>query len=177
MMVRDFQKIIGEEVKAQIEEKPTCLVACVGGGSNSIGLFYPYMKEESVRFVGVEAEGAASLSMGRIGVLHGSKSYLLYNEDGQIVNTHSIAPGLDYSGVGPEHSYLKCICRAEYYTVGDEQALKAFRWLAAEEGIITALESSHAIAWVLAGDFRESDVVVVNLSGRGEKDLGIVQNR
>jgi tryptophan synthase beta chain len=173
-IVRDFQSVIGKETKKQLKVKPTHLVACVGGGSNSIGLFYPFFKDRDVRFIGVEAEGAASLVNGRVGVLHGSRSYLLYDKNGQILNTHSIAPGLDYSGVGPEHSYYKDIRRARYYKVTDKGALDAFKWLARNEGIMPALESSHAIHWVMKNRWKKSDVVVICLSGRGEKDLGTV---
>lgn len=174
IMVRDFQSVIGNETKRQLKEKPTHLVACVGGGSNSIGLFHPFFKYDGVKFIGVEASGAASLYNGKIGVLHGSKSYLLYDKDGQILNTHSIAPGLDYSGVGPEHSFYKDINRAHYYKINDKGALKAFRWMVENEGIIPALESSHAICWVLNNKWHKKDVVVICLSGRGEKDMDIV---
>ncbi|MBN2406438.1 MAG: tryptophan synthase subunit beta [Elusimicrobia bacterium] len=174
MIVRDFQSVIGREVKKQIKEDPTHLVACVGGGSNSIGLFYPFFKDRETELIGVEAEGAASLGRGRIGVLHGSRSYVLYDDNGQIVNTHSVAPGLDYSGVGPEHAYFKDLNRARYCRIGDAAALKAFRWMVSSEGIIPALESSHAVAWVMKNKWKKKDIVVICLSGRGEKDLDIV---
>lgn len=176
-IVRDFQSVIGKEVKKQIDKKPTHLVACVGGGSNSIGLFYPFFKDKEVKLIGVEASGAASIVGGRIGILHGAKSYLLYNKDGQILDTHSIAPGLDYSGVGPEHSYYKAIKRAGYFKVGDEDAIKAFRWMTENEGIIPALEPSHAIWWVMNSKWKKSDSVVICLSGRGEKDIDIIRKK
>ncbi len=176
-MVRDFQSVIGREVKKQLNEKPTHLVACVGGGSNSIGLFYPFFKDSNVKFIGVEAEGAASILNGKVGVLHGAKSYLLYDNDGQILNTYSVAPGLDYSGVGPEHAHYKEIKRAEYFKVDDEGAVKAFRWMTENEGIIPALESSHAIWWVMNNKWKKSDCVVICLSGRGEKDIDIIRKQ
>jgi len=175
LIIRDFQSVIGREAKKQLKKRPTHLVACVGGGSNSIGLFYPFFNEKRVKLIGVEACGAASLARGRVGILHGAKSYLLYDRDGQIKQTHSIAPGLDYSGVGPEHSYFKDIKRASYYTVNDNEAVKAFRWIMKNEGIIPALESSHAIAWIMKNKWKKSDTVIVCLSGRGEKDLNTVR--
>ncbi len=174
MMVRDFQSVIGKEVKMQLKKTPTHLVACVGGGSNSIGLFYPFFKDK-IKMTGVEAAGAASLVNGNVGVLHGAKSYILYDRDGQVRNTHSIAPGLDYSAVGPEHAFYKTSGRAEYRKAEDSQALKAFDWMIRNEGIIPALESAHAIAWVMENKWKRDDVVVICLSGRGEKDLPIVR--
>lgn len=186
-MVRDFQKVIGQETRKQIFESigklPDMLVACVGGGSNAMGLFYPFLNDP-VEMVGVEAAGqgirsgkhAATLSAGRVGVLHGSKSYLLQDENGQIIETHSISAGLDYPGVGPELSSLKDLERVRYVSIGDNQTLEAFQMLCSLEGIIPALESSHAVAWAAeyASTRIDSEVIVVNLSGRGDKDLGIV---
>ncbi len=187
MMVRDFQKIIGEEVKDQMRNShgrfPDVLVACVGGGSNAMGLFHPFL-ETSATLVGVEAAGkgiasgkhAATLGEGSLGVLHGSKSYVLQDESGQIKEAHSISAGLDYPGVGPEHSFLKDAGRAHYVSVDDDEAMEAFHMLCRLEGIIPALESSHAVAYCLknAPHMSKDTVVVVNLSGRGDKDLGIV---
>jgi tryptophan synthase beta chain len=170
-IVRHFQSVIGREVKKQLKGGPDTIVACVGGGSNSIGIFAPFFKEKNIRFVGVEAAGCATLSKGKVGVLHGAKSYLLYDKTGQIKKTHSIAPGLDYSGVGPEHSFYKNSGRAEYVTVGDREALKAFRWLSQKEGIVPALESSHALAWAMKTKWKPGQKVVINLSGRGDKDI------
>ncbi|AEA48022.1 tryptophan synthase subunit beta [Archaeoglobus veneficus] len=186
-MVRDFQSVIGQETKKQILEVegclPDCIVACVGGGSNAIGIFYPFVKDK-VRLIGVEAAGegietgkhSASLGAGKKGVLHGMLSYFLQDEDGQIATTHSVAAGLDYPGVGPEHAYLKESGRAEYVAVTDEQALKAFAELSKAEGIIPALESAHAVAYAMeiAKEMQRDEIIVVNLSGRGDKDLGIV---
>ena len=191
MMVRDFQSVIGREAKQQMPElagrQPDAVVACVGGGSNAMGLFYPYIGEESVRIIGVEAAGegidsgrhAATLCAGRPGVLHGNRTYLLQNEGGQIVETHSISAGLDYPGVGPEHSWLKDSKRAEYVSVTDDEALKAFHDLCHLEGIIPALESSHALAYVakLAPTMRPDQILLVNLSGRGDKDMHTVAAR
>jgi tryptophan synthase beta subunit len=188
LMVREFQSVIGREARAQMLTEtgrlPTALVACVGGGSNAIGMFAPFV-DDPVRLVGVEAAGrglnsgahAASIVGGRPGVLHGSFSYLLQDEDGQVMPTHSISAGLDYPGVGPEHAYLHDQRRAEYVSVTDEQALKAFHQTSRLEGIIPALESSHAIAYALplAAELAAEDVVLVNLSGRGDKDLDIVR--
>jgi tryptophan synthase beta chain len=185
MIVRDFQSIIGREARAQCLQAmgrlPDVLVACVGGGSNAIGLFHPFIDDAGVRLVGVEAAGlglatgrhAAPLSAGVPGVLHGNRTYLMEDEDGQIVETHSISAGLDYPGVGPEHAYLKDSGRAEYAAVTDDDALAAFRVLTRTEGIMPALESSHALAWVIAEAPRmaRDDIVVVNLSGRGDKDI------
>jgi len=190
IIVRDFQSVIGKETKEQILEiegqLPDCIVACVGGGSNAIGIFYPFVKDK-VRLIGVEAGGegietgkhSASLGAGKKGVLHGMLSYFLQDEDGQIATTHSIAAGLDYPGVGPEHAYLKESGRAEYVAVTDEQALKGFVELSKTEGIIPALESAHAVAYAieLAREMSKDEIVVVNLSGRGDKDLGIVMSR
>ncbi|MDZ8093608.1 MAG: tryptophan synthase subunit beta [Nostoc sp. DedQUE05] len=188
MMVRDFHAIIGEETRAQAIEKwgglPDILLACVGGGSNAMGLFYEFINESSVRFIGVEAAGegvntekhAATLTKGRVGVLHGAMSYLLQDEDGQIIEAHSISAGLDYPGVGPEHSYLKDIGRAEYYSVTDAEALEAFQRLAKLEGIIPALETAHAIAYLetLCPQLTGSPRIVINCSGRGDKDVQTV---
>jgi len=184
-LVRDFQAVIGQEARAQCLAQcgrlPDTLVACVGGGSNAIGLFYPFINDNSVRIVGVEAGGkgiatgehAAPLNDGVPGVLHGNRTYLMENSDGQIASTHSISAGLDYPGVGPEHSHLKDIGRAEYSSVTDEEALAAFDMLNNTEGILPALESSHALAWVMreAGEMSKDDIVIVNLSGRGDKDI------
>ena len=186
-MVRDFQKIIGEEVKEQMKQSlgrlPDTLVACVGGGSNAMGLFYPFLNDP-VEMVGVEAAGegilsgkhAATLAEGSLGVLHGSKSYVLQNKNGQILEAHSISAGLDYPGVGPEHAFLKDTGRARYVSVEDEEALHAFHILCRTEGIIPALESSHALAYCLkaAPKMPAESMIVVSLSGRGDKDLGIV---
>jgi tryptophan synthase beta chain len=185
MLVRDFQSIIGEETRRQFSELngglPDALVACVGGGSNAMGLFYPFIEDSSVRLIGVEAAGngletgehAAPLSEGSVGVLHGNRTYLMQDENGQILDTHSISAGLDYPGVGPEHSWLKDIGRAEYVSVTDEQALDAFRKLNLLEGILPALESSHALAqgMILAGTLDKEQAIVINLSGRGDKDI------
>jgi tryptophan synthase beta chain len=184
MIVRDFQSVIGKEVKRQVMDKegrlPDVLVACVGGGSNAMGFFHPFYKE-SVRFIGVEAGGqgilsgrhAASLYAGSIGSLHGTMSYLLQSDSGNILETYSIAPGLDYPGVGPEHAFFKESKRAEYVTVTDEEALEAFRLLSETEGIIPALECSHAVAYVLklAPSLKRDQIVIINLSGRGDKDV------
>ena len=188
MLVRDFQSIIGREVKQQSLKQcgrlPDSLVACVGGGSNAIGLFYPFIGDTDVRMIGVEAGGlgiatgkhAAPLTAGRPGVLHGTRTYLMNDEDGQIIETHSVSAGLDYPGVGPEHSWLKDIHRAEYTAVTDDEALNAFRYLTRSEGIIPALESSHAVAYAmkLAPTLPKDHIMVVNLSGRGDKDLHTV---
>ena len=187
-MVRDFQAIIGRETRAQSQERegrlPDAVVACVGGGSNAIGIFYPFINDASVRLVGVEAGGdgvetgrhAAPLSAGTPGVLHGNRTYLMQDEVGQIEETHSISAGLDYPGVGPEHAWLKDTGRAEYVTVTDQEALAAFRHLTRTEGIIPALESSHALAHAgkLARDLGRDAFIVVNLSGRGDKDMHTV---
>jgi tryptophan synthase beta chain len=187
VMVRDFQRVIGDETRLQILEQtgklPDMLIACVGGGSNAMGLFHAFV-EDAVELVGVEAAGtgidtgkhAATLCAGSVGVLHGSKSYLLQDENGQVLEAHSISAGLDYPGVGPEHSLLKDFQRARYVAIDDHQALEAFKTLCTLEGIIPALESSHAMAQAMieAPQKSRNDVIVVNLSGRGDKDLGIV---
>jgi tryptophan synthase beta chain len=189
MMVRDFQSIIGEESKRQMLEKenklPDVITACVGGGSNAIGIFYPFIQENNVKMIGVEAGGlgldtkkhAASLCKGGIGTLHGAMSYLLQDKEGQITETHSLAPGLDYPGVGPEHSYFKDQGMIEFTAVADEKALEAFNILCQVEGIIPALESSHALAHAIkiAPDMPRESIILVNLSGRGDKDLEIVE--
>jgi len=188
LIVRDFQAIIGREARKQVlaeyNRLPDYLVACVGGGSNSIGLFHPFFDDRDVKFIGVEAAGqglqtnqhSATLSRGRVGILHGTKSHLLEDDNGQILETHSIAPGLDYPGVGPEHSYYKDIGRADYVAVSDAQALEGFKLLRHTEGIIPALEQAHAIYYAtkLAADLPADKLVLVNLSGRGDKDLEIV---
>ncbi|MCY7337667.1 MAG: tryptophan synthase subunit beta [Chamaesiphon sp.] len=185
MIVRNFQAIIGKETRAQCLEKwgglPDILLACIGGGSNAVGLFHEFLTEAKVRLIGVEAAGkgldsnqhAATLTLGRIGVLHGAMSYLLQDEEGQIIEPHSISAGLDYPGVGPEHSYLKDLGRAEYYSVTDGQALAAFQQLSQLEGIIPALETAHAIAYleVLCPQLSGSPKIVINCSGRGDKDV------
>jgi tryptophan synthase beta chain len=181
MMVRDFQSVIGREAKGQHfdfeKREPDYLLACVGGGSNSIGLFHPFLNDPEVKIIGVEAEGAASLCKGSIGVLHGAKTYVLQTRTGQIMTTHSISAGLDYSGVGPEHSYLKDQKRVEYVTANDKEALYGFKLLSETEGIIPALESAHAIAYLkkLAPKLDKSQSVIVCLSGRGDKDVEEVQ--
>ena len=191
MIVRDFQSIIGRETKEQVMSRyhrlPDYLVACVGGGSNAIGLFHPFFADTEVKFIGVEAAGqgletghhSASLTTGRTGVLHGTKSRLLQDRDGQILETHSIAPGLDYPGVGPEHSYYKDTGRATYVAVTDAQALEGFQLLCNTEGIIPALESAHAVYYAakLAAELPHDRLIVINLSGRGDKDLDIVAKR
>lgn len=185
MIVRDFHAVIGQETRAQAMEKwgglPDILMACVGGGSNAMGLFYEFVKEPSVRLIGVEAAGegvntgkhAATLTKGQVGVLHGAMSYLLQDNDGQVIEPHSISAGLDYPGVGPEHSYMKDIGRAEYYSVTDAEALEAFQRLSRLEGIIPALETSHAIAYLetLCPQLTGSPRIVINCSGRGDKDV------
>lgn len=190
-MVRDFQAVIGREARAQHLEMtgklPDTLVACVGGGSNAIGLFHPFLDDESVEMIGVEAAGAgiesgrhsAPLCAGQPGVLHGNRTYLMEDEHGQIVGTHSVSAGLDYPGVGPEHAWLKDTGRARYVAVTDDQALEGFHRLTRTEGIIPALETSHAIAHVLelAPTMRPDQSIVVNLSGRGDKDLNTVAER
>lgn len=188
MMVRDFQSVIGKETREQILDKagrlPDYIVACVGGGSNAIGIFYPFLNDKDVKLIGVEAAGrgldtgehAAPLLAGRTGILHGTKSYILQDSHGQIKETHSISAGLDYPGVGPEHGYLKDSGRATYVAVTDEQALEGFQLLCRTEGIIPALESSHAIfhAAKMAGSLDKKQIIIVNLSGRGDKDMNIV---
>src|SRR5437763_1554321 len=191
MMVRDFQSVIGEECLVQMPEmarrQPDAVIACVGGGSNAMGIFYPYIVHESVRLIGVEAAGdgletgrhAASLCAGRPGVLHGNRTYLLQDANGQITETHSVSAGLDYPGVGPEHACLKDNGRAEYVAVTDDEALVAFHTLCRSEGIIPALESAHAVAQAmkLAPKLAKSAILLVNLSGRGDKDLHTVAER
>jgi len=191
MMVRDFQSVIGEECKLQMPEltgrQPDAVIACVGGGSNAMGIFYPYIGEEKVRLIGVEAAGeglatgrhAASLCAGKPGVLHGNRTYLLQDANGQIVETHSISAGLDYPGVGPEHAWLKDQHRAEYVAVTDSEALKAFNDLCRYEGIIPALESAHAVAYAakIAPTLPKDTNLLVNLSGRGDKDMQTVAEK
>ncbi len=191
MIVRDFQKVIGEESTVQIMEAegrlPDVCVACVGGGSNSMGLFYPYIENEAVRLIGVEAAGlgvdtdkhGASLTKGSPGVLHGMMSYLLHDDDGQVTEAHSISAGLDYPGVGCEHSHLKETGRAQYVSITDEEAMEGFKLLAQLEGIIPALESAHAIAHVMkmAPTMKKDEVILVCLSGRGDKDVNQVADR
>jgi tryptophan synthase beta chain len=191
MIVRDFQRVIGDETLEQMQEAegrlPDACIACVGGGSNSIGLFHPFVDHESVRLIGVEAAGygiesgkhGASLGHGRAGVLHGMMSYLLYDDDGQVTEAHSISAGLDYPGVGCEHSHLREIGRAEYVSITDDEAMEGFQLLSREEGIIPALESAHAIAQVtkLAPQMKKDEIIVVCLSGRGDKDVNQVADR
>ncbi len=188
MMVRDFQAVIGQEcltqMPDQIGRQPDAVIACVGGGSNAMGIFHPYIPFEGTRLIGVEAAGegldsgrhAASLSAGTPGVLHGNRTYLLQDDNGQITETHSVSAGLDYPGVGPEHAFLKDIGRAEYVGITDEEALAAFHRLCRTEGIIPALESSHAVAYAMkmAAGMRPEQHLLVNLSGRGDKDIGTV---
>ena len=191
MMVRDFQSVIGEECKTQMPElagrQPDAVIACVGGGSNAMGIFYPYIPLQEVKLIGVEAAGfglatgkhAASLTAGKPGVLHGNRTYLLQDENGQIIETHSISAGLDYPGVGPEHAWLKDSKRAEYVTITDAEALQAFNALCRFEGIIPALESSHALAYAakLAPTLSKDKLLLVNLSGRGDKDMHTVAEK
>ena len=188
MMVRDFQRIIGTETRSQILDKegrlPDCLVACVGGGSNAMGMFHPFIDDCQVQMIGVEAAGegvdterhAATITKGSIGVLHGMKSYFLQDEDGQIMPVYSISAGLDYPGIGPEHAWLHDSGRAKYVSATDKEAVEAFRYLTGTEGIIPALESSHALAYVmkLAPTMEKDKIIVVNLSGRGDKDVNTV---
>jgi len=191
MMVRDFQSVIGRECLVQMPEaagrQPDIVIACVGGGSNAMGIFHPYIPHANVKLVGVEAAGeglktgrhAASLSAGRPGVLHGNRTYLLQNDDGQIVETHSVSAGLDYPGVGPEHAWLKDNGRAEYVSITDDEALEAFHRCCRTEGILPALESAHAIAYAakLAPTLPKDTILLVNLSGRGDKDMATVAER
>jgi tryptophan synthase beta chain len=191
MMVRDFQAVIGREAMRQFREAagrlPSAIVACVGGGSNAMGIFTPFLPWNKVRLVGVEAAGlglstgrhGATLCRGQVGVLHGSKSFVIQDRDGQIREAHSISAGLDYPGVGPEHALLKTTGRAEYVAVTDEAALEGFDLLSRHEGILPALESSHAVIYGfrLARRMRRSDAIVINLSGRGDKDIGIIAER
>jgi tryptophan synthase beta chain len=187
-MVRDFQSVIGREAREQIQQQagrlPDALVACVGGGSNAIGLFYPFLDDKDVEMYGVEAAGeglssghhAAPLCAGKPGVLHGNRTYLMEDADGQIIETHSVSAGLDYPGVGPEHAWLKDIGRAQYVSITDQEALQAFHDLTRIEGIIPALESSHALAYAakLAPQMAKDQIIIVNLSGRGDKDIHTV---
>jgi tryptophan synthase beta chain len=191
MMVRDFQSVIGEECRVQMPQmtgrQPDYVVACIGGGSNAMGIFYPYIDEAGVKLVGVEAAGegldsgkhAASLTAGFPGVLHGNRTYLLQDANGQIIETHSVSAGLDYPGVGPEHAWLKDIERAQYVSITDDEALQAFHDCCRIEGIIPALESSHAIAYAakLAPTLPKDQIILVNLSGRGDKDMHTVAQR
>jgi tryptophan synthase beta chain len=191
MMVRDLQSVIGLEAREQMPEmtgrQPDAVLACVGGGSNAIGIFHPYIEYENVRLIGVEAAGygletgkhSATLSAGRSGVLHGNRTYLLQDDNGQIIETHSISAGLDYPGVGPEHAWLKDSGRAEYVAVTDDEALEAFHKLCRLEGIIPALESSHALAYAakLAPRMRKDQILLINLSGRGDKDMHTVAEK
>jgi tryptophan synthase beta chain len=188
MIVRDFQRVIGLETRKQILEQmgklPDYVIACVGGGSNAIGLFYDFIGDEEVGLVGVEAGGdgiesgrhASTISAGSVGVLHGSMSYLLQNDDGQIIETHSISAGLDYPGVGPEHSWLNDSQRASYVSVDDSQALEGFKLMCELEGIIPALEPAHAVYYVsqLAPTLKKDQIIVMGLSGRGDKDMETV---
>ena len=188
MMVRDFNSVVGSELRVQMPEmigrQPDAILACVGGGSNAMGVFYPYIQDATVQLIGVEAAGegiatghhAATLCAGRPGVLHGNRTYLLQDEDGQIIETHSISAGLDYPGVGPEHSWLKDSGRAQYVAATDEEALHAFHTLTRTEGIMPALESSHALAHAMkiAPGMGKDKVLLVNLSGRGDKDMHTV---
>jgi tryptophan synthase beta chain len=194
VMVRDFQSVIGKEARKQILAKegklPDCLIACVGGGSNSIGLFHPFLKDETVKMIGVEAGGKGNFlgehaarfnseSGNKVGVLQGTKSYLLQNPNGQISLTHSISAGLDYASIGPEHAYLHDIGRVEYASANDEEALEAFQKLSQTEGIIPALETSHGIAHALkvAKEMTKDQILIVNLSGRGDKDVNTVADQ
>ena len=188
MLVREFQRVIGKEIRQQIldlEGKlPNAIIACIGGGSNAIGAFYDFVNDDEVQLIGVEAAGegketnkhSIALGLGRRGVLHGAMQYLLQNEYGNILETHSISAGLDYPGVGPEHCYLKELNRLRIGEATDKETLEAFKSLSTREGIIPALESSHAIAYLykIKEEFKENDVVIINLSGSGSKDLGIV---
>jgi tryptophan synthase beta chain len=191
MMVRDFNSVVGRELRTQMPEaigrQPDAIIACVGGGSNAIGAFYSYIGDRSVRLIGVEAAGhgiasgkhAATLCAGRPGVLHGNRTYLIQDENGQIIETHSISAGLDYPGVGPEHAWLKDSGRAEYVPITDDEALNAFHTLTRMEGIMPALESSHAVAHAMkiAPSMGKDKVLLVNLSGRGDKDMNTVAER
>ena len=191
MIVRNFQSVIGQESIQQMPEfagrQPDYVVACVGGGSNAMGIFHPYIPFENVRLVGVEAAGhgvetgmhAASLTAGKVGVLHGNRTYVIQNEDGQVIETHSVSAGLDYPGVGPEHAWLKDTSRAEYVSVTDDEALAAFHQCCRIEGIIPALESSHSLAYItkLAPTLSKDKIILVNLSGRGDKDINTVATR
>ena len=187
-MVRDFQSVIGKETRSQIFNKegrlPDSLVACIGGGSNAIGLFHPFLDDSAIRVIAVEAAGegiatgkhAASLSAGMPGVLHGNRTYLLQDQDGQINEAHSISAGLDYPGVGPEHAWLHDIGRVEYVSVTDKEAVSAFQLTTKTEGIIPALESAHAVAHAvkIAGELPKDHIMIINMSGRGDKDIDAV---
>ena len=186
LMVRNFQSVIGEEAKKQIIKSerrlPDILIACVGGGSNSLGLFHPFFRYKSVKFIGVEAAGeglnarhAASLLKGKTGILHGAKSYLLQDRQGQVKEVYSLAPGLDYPGAGPEHAWYKSIGRAEYVAVTDQEAIDAVEMLSRLEGIIPALESAHALAYLRKLKFRKKPLIILCLSGRGDKDLDLIE--
>jgi tryptophan synthase beta chain len=191
MMVRDFQRVIGDESIVQMQElagrQPDAIIACVGGGSNAMGIFYPYIEDTKVKLIGVEAAGegletgrhAASLCAGKPGVLHGNRTYLLQDANGQITETHSVSAGLDYPGVGPEHAWLKDSKRAQYVAVTDDEALAAFHVLCRSEGIIPALESAHAVAQAMkmAPSMKKDAILLVNLSGRGDKDMHTVAER
>jgi len=191
MMVRDFNSVVGRELRTQMPEaigrQPDAIIACVGGGSNAMGAFYPYIEDKAVRLIGVEAGGlglasgkhAATLCAGKPGVLHGNRTYLIQDENGQIIETHSISAGLDYPGVGPEHAWLKDSGRAEYVSITDDEALDAFHALTRMEGIMPALESAHAVAYAmkLAPTLPKEQVLLVNLSGRGDKDMNTVAER
>lgn len=188
MMVRDFQKIIGEETKRQIQEKenrlPDYVLACVGGGSNAMGIFYPFLNDESVKMIGLEAAGlgadtdktAASLTIGTPGVLHGAMSFLLQDENGQVQLAHSVSAGLDYPGIGPEHAYLHDTKRVDYHAITDDEAMEAVKLVSQKEGIIPAIESAHAMAYLetLMPKTSREDIIVVNCSGRGDKDMGTI---
>lgn len=188
MMVRNFHRVIGDEAKRQILEKegrlPDYLIACVGGGSNAMGLFYPFVEDEDVKIIGIEAAGygvdsgqtAATITKGTPGILHGSLSYLLHDENGQIELAHSISAGLDYPGIGPEHSYLHDSKRVDYYSVTDDEAMEAVKLLSKKEGIIPALETAHAFAWLenLMPETKENEIIILNCSGRGDKDMGTI---
>ncbi len=185
-MVREFQRVIGDEARAQFFEVenrlPDMLVACVGGGSNSMGLFYPFLEDKDVEIVGIEASGkglntglhAASLTKGSMGVIHGAMTLLLQDEDGQILEAHSVSAGLDYPGVGPEHAYLKQSGQVRYETATDDEAVAAFHALCHDEGILPALESSHALAYLMHNDLGENKSIILCLSGRGDKDMDII---
>ena len=189
-MVRDFQSVIGYEAKDQIKKAegrlPDLLIACIGGGSNAMGLFYPFLNDTNVKMIGVEAAGeglnkkhAASIAKGQLGVLHGSKSYILQDKDGQITETHSISAGLDYPGIGPEHAWLKDIKRVEYVSVTDNEALDAFKLCSQIEGIIPALEPSHALAYLIkkAPKISKNNIIIINMCGRGDKDIFTVAKK
>ena len=189
-MVRDFQSVIGHEAKDQIKKAegklPDFLIACVGGGSNAMGLFYPFLNDTNVKMIGVEAAGeglnkkhAASIAKGQLGVLHGSKTYILQDEDGQIIEPHSISAGLDYPGIGPEHAWLKDTKRVKYVSVTDKEALEAFQLCTKIEGIIPALEPSHALAYLIkkAHKIPKNKIIIMNMCGRGDKDIFTVAKK